>query len=141
MKIETLRPVIVSCLLVCGMTACGGGGSDASGAPGSLSVTPAEVGFGFGGSATDCSPFVDTTGANFPGVTTVLINGGAGSYIVTSTTPDLVVGPVTRVNGVSQFTFTKVTSTCSTTGMIIQVEDVRKNLATVKVTAKTASSP
>jgi len=25
--------------------------------------------------------------------------------------------------------------------MIIQVEDVRKNLATVKVTAKTASSP
>src|SRR5687767_470832 len=129
MKTNALKFAAFAAVFVVSLTACGGGGDDASGAPGELSLTPTEVGFGFGGTATDCSPFVDSTGADFPGVTTVLINGGAGSYIVTSTTPDLVVGPVRRVNGVYQFTFTKVSGTCSETGMIIQVQDVRKNLA------------
>lgn len=123
---------VASALLLVG---CGGGGDDAAGSPNSLSVTPPEVGFSFGG--TTCTP-----SATFPGVTTVLINGGAGDYVVTSTTDDIEIGPVTRVNGVSQFTFRKKVGdgTCTTDqGMIIQVSDVRHNIATVKVVYSLAS--
>jgi hypothetical protein len=136
MKAISLKSAATLLAFFCGLTACGGGGDDASGAPGDLSLTPSEIAFTFGG--TDCTP-----DATFPGVTTVLINGGAGSYSVASTTDDLIVGPVRRVNGVYQFTFTKAnTSTCyPDSGMTLQVTDIRKNKATVKVVAKPASSP
>jgi hypothetical protein len=136
MKAAALKSAATVLTLVCGLTACGGGGDDASGAPGDLSLTPAEVTFTFDGA--DCTP-----DATFPGVTTVLINGGAGNYSVASTTDDLIVSPVRRVNGVYQFTFTKsAAATCyPDSGAILQVTDVRKNKATLKVVAKTASSP
>jgi hypothetical protein len=145
MKMKSFKFSVTLAVFIASLAACGGGGSDASGAPNDLSVTPAEIAFSYGGEAT-CAPIPAGTypgqTTDFPGLTTVLINGGAGSYTITSTRPDeIVLGPVRRVSGVYQFTFQLIGSTCySGEGAVIQVTDVRKNTAVVKVTSS-ASSP
>lgn len=145
MKMKSFKFSVTLAVFLGSLAACGGGGDDASGAPTELSVTPGEVAFTYGDEPT-CAPIPAGTypgqTTDFPGLTTVLINGGAGSYTVTSTRPgEIVIGPVRRVNGVYQFTFELIGSTCySGEGMVIQVNDIRKNTAVVKVTSS-ASSP
>ncbi|MGY4830744.1 hypothetical protein ACVNIS_19385 [Sphaerotilaceae bacterium SBD11-9] len=137
MKTKALKSSLPLVAFVACLSACGGGDDDASGAPGELSLTPTAMGFQFGG--TTCTPT-----ATFPGRTVVLINGGAGSYSVATTAPDsIVIGPVEKVNGVYQFSFTMAAGvgTCfPNPGVTIQVTDVRKNFATVKLTTA-ASAP
>lgn len=122
---------------------CGGGGDDAAGAPTELSVVPSEMAFTFGAGATSCAPINVGTPTEFPGWTTVIINGGAGDFRVTSTRPtEIEISPVIRVNGVYQFSFRLVGATCYPgEGTTIQVTDVRRNFAHVKVTATIDAAP
>jgi len=137
MKKEMVKSALVFAMLFCGLAACGGGGDDASGAPGELSLTPSELAFEFGG--TNC-----TSSATFPGTVNVLINGGAGDYSVATTAPTAInLGPVVRVNGVYQFSFTmnSAVGTCfPDPGVTIQVTDVRKNFTVLKLVTS-ASAP
>jgi len=137
MKIKALKASIALSVFIYGLSACGGGGDDASGAPSDLSLTPASLAFGFGG--TTCTP-----SATFPGTVNVLINGGAGNYSVATTAPtSIILGPVVRINGVYQFSFTMAqgVGTCfPDPGATIQVTDVRRNFAVMKVTSS-ASAP
>lgn len=144
MNANSSKPWILATAFLISLTACGGGGKDAGGSPVAFSLTPTSVSWTFvTGGGTTCQGDPVGTPGGFPGVATVLINGGAGNYQVATTTSDLVItSQPTRVNGVYQFQFTKDSSstTCFPDGVILQVTDEKHNIATVNVVAKAASS-
>jgi hypothetical protein len=122
MKTNAMRSSLIVSLFAVVVAGCGGGGDDAAGGPVEFSLNPSEITFTFPGPG--CGPVTQPT--------TVLINGGAGNFVVNATNPSLVFTPVVRINGVYQFTFTVGPNNCIENASI-QVNDLTGDTATIEV--------